>query len=275
MNIIGIIMNNQIENAEPVAEEIRAYLANRGRSCYVSETGEDLPISCECALVLGGDGTLLRAAKVVLDRQLPLFGINLGTLGYLAEIGTEDIIPSLDRILDGEFSIEKRMMLSGTIIRDGKPVLSDTALNEISLSRLKQLRAYCIKNYVNGVLLSTYSADGMIISTATGSTGYNLSVGGPIVSPEAELIVMTPHAAHSLISRSIVLPGSDEVCVEIGEGRSGFTEEVVSAWFDGDNRMNLSTGDCIAIRKEKRYTNIIKISHLSFVEILRRKMSQA
>ena len=273
MDAIGVIRNTEKAGTGEIAEKIRLYLERKGMDCHISSDGSDLPPSCSKAVVLGGDGTLLRAAKVVLKRQLPLLGVNLGNLGYLAEIDTEGLEPALDRLLEGAYSIERRMMLHGKVIKAGRTAYEDIALNDIVLTRILPLRSFRILNHVNGEFLNEYTGDGEIISTATGSTGYNLSVGGPIVSPEAELIVMTPHAPHSLISRSIVLSGSSCIRVEIGEGRTGREEEAVSVWYDGSGDIRLGTGDSIEIRRSDQYTNIIKLKKISFLEVLRRKMA--
>lgn len=275
MKSFGVIRNTDKSLSEGIALKICDYLHMHGGECFVSESGTDLPKECECALVLGGDGTLLRAAKVVLDRQLPLLGINLGTLGYLAEIDVKNLNAALDRLLLDEFSIEKRMMLSGTVYHRGEAVVTDTALNEISLNRLKSLRTYRFLNYVNGELLTSYSSDGVIVATATGSTGYSLSVGGPIVSPSAEMMLMTPVAPHSLISRSIILPPEDCIRVEIGAGRTGIESGVANVWFDGVGGIHIGTGDTVEICRSDKYTNIIKISHISFIEVLRKKMADS
>ena len=273
MDAIGVIRNTEKAGTGEIAEKIRLYLKRKGTDCHISADGSDLPPSCSKAVVLGGDGTLLRAAKVVLKRQLPLLGVNLGNLGYLAEIDTEGLEPALDRLLEGAYSIERRMMLHGKVIKTGRTAYEDIALNDIVLTRILPLRSFRILNHVNGEFLNEYTGDGEIISTATGSTGYNLSVGGPIVSPEAELIVMTPHAPHSLISRSIVLSGSSCIRIEIGEGRTGREEEAVSVWYDGSGDIRLGTGDSIEIRRSDQYTNIIKLKKISFLEVLRRKMA--
>ena len=273
MDAIGVIRNTEKAGTGEIAEKIRLYLEKKGTGCHISADGSDLPPSCSKAVVLGGDGTLLRAAKVVLKRQLPLLGVNLGNLGYLAEIDTEGLEPALDRLLEGAYSIERRMMLHGKVIKTGRTAYEDIALNDIVLTRILPLRSFRILNHVNGEFLNEYTGDGEIISTATGSTGYNLSVGGPIVSPEAELIVMTPHAPHSLISRRIVLSGSSCIRVEIGEGRTGREEEAVSVWYDGSGDIRLGTGDSIEIRRSDQYTNIIKLKKISFLEVLRRKMA--
>ena len=273
MNTVGVIRNTEKDDSLGLAHRIEEYLLSQGKSCYISDTGEDLPPSCEAALVLGGDGTLLRAAKIVLERQLPLLGVNLGTLGYLAEISTDSLYESIDLLLRGEYTVEKRMMLYGSVYSGGKKVYSDTALNDIVIRRVKQLRSFRISSYVNGQHLNTYSADGVIVSTATGSTGYSLSVGGPIVSPEAQIIMLTPLAAHSLISRSIILPGADLIRIQIDEGRSGLEDGVSRVGFDGEELVSVGVGDYIEIRRARLGANIIKINNISFLEVLRSKMT--
>ena len=173
------------------------------------EDGELPSPDTDIVLVLGGDGTMLRAAKAILDTGIPLLGINLGTLGYLAEVPKEEIDQALDNLAHGNYYIENRMLLHGTVIKNGKVFAKGHALNDIVVSRTGLLRAYSLPLYVNGSLLNTFTADGIIASTATGSTGYSLSAGGPVVSPSAEIILITPLASHSLISRSIILPGTD------------------------------------------------------------------
>lgn len=272
----GIIRNTGIPEAERTAEMICAYLADRDRTCVVSTTGAELPDGTECALVLGGDGTLLRAAKVVIDRQIPLLGINLGTLGYLAEIERDGLTEALDRLIGGRYSIESRMMLEGTVYQRGRAIFHDVALNDVYMKGLRPLRSYRFLNYVNGAYLNRLTADGIILSTPTGSTGYALSVGGPILSPEGEMIMMTPIAAHSLVTgRSIVLPATDRIRVEIGEGRTGVVPGAARVLFDGAHEMRLNTGDAVEVRRADRCTRIIRVNNISFLEVLRKKMAES
>lgn len=273
MKKFGIIRNTGNALTYSYADQIRNYLIRSGCSCQISASGEDLEKETECAIVLGGDGTLLRAAKVVLPEQIPVIGINLGNLGYMAEIDIRNIYPALERLISDDFTIEKRMMLRGKIYRKDQVVFSDVALNDIVLKGLTQMRTYVFKTYVNGAYLADYHADGIIVSTPTGSTGYSLSAGGPIVSPGAEILMMTPLASHSMISRSIVFSGSDEISIEIGEGRAGAIDDAAEGRFDGAGTMKMSTGDVIKIRKSSKCTNFIKINNISFLEVLRRKMA--
>ena len=174
---------------------------------------------------------------------------------------------SLDKLIDGETEVEERMMLRGSVI--GKR--ENIALNDIVLTRSGALRLIEFNLYVNGEFLNTYRADGLIVSTPTGSTAYNISAGGPIVEPTAEIIVVTPICSHALNASSIVLSAKDEVMLEIGKGRDGGTEEACVC-FDGECNLNVSTGDRIVIQKASNTTKIVKLSKVSFLEILRKKM---
>ncbi len=271
MQRIGILINRMKEGAATMAEEIRRYLAEKGALGLITDGEGEIPDGISCLLVVGGDGTLLRAAKRVVDRQIPLLGVNLGTLGYLAEVEAGNVRPAIDQLLSGRYSIEKRMMLEGEIERDGRRVAGDVALNDVSIVRCGPLRVLHFRSFVNGAHLTDYRADGIILSTPTGSTGYSLSVGGPIVTPEADLLLLTPIASHTLASRSIILRGSDEVTVEIGQGYVVLPAEAEVS-FDGNTLLPLMAGDLVNIRRTRQKTNIIKLSDDSFLEVLRRKM---
>ncbi|MBD9014202.1 MAG: NAD(+) kinase, partial [Lachnospiraceae bacterium] len=165
-----------------------------------------------------------------------------------------------------------RMMISGEVYHQGKKVMEDLALNDIVIGRYGRLRIIDFKIYVNGEYLNRYSADAMVISTPTGSTGYSLSAGGPIVSPEASMLLMTPVAPHTLNTRSIILPDDAEITVEMlpGHSRSGDDAEVT---FDGDTSVRLTCTDKVVIRKAVKKTRLIKINQISFLEVLRTKMN--
>ena len=267
-----LITNRAKDPDLTVTDQIRQYLEERGKTCLLcdnSEKGEKyhytdpakVPSDIDGILVLGGDGTLLQAAGDVVDLQIPLLGINLGTLGYLAEIDRDTLYPALDHLMADEYTIEHRMMLCGSIYRDGKLIAEDAALNDITITREGNLRVVRFDNYVNGEFLNSYSADGIIIATPTGSTGYSLSAGGPIISPSASLMLMTPLAPHTLNTRSIVFPAEDVIEVELGPSRDGGIEQGM-AYFDGDTRVPMKTGDRIVIKKARRDTLIVKISNI-------------
>ena len=286
MDTFYIITNYQKDPEMTVAHEIREYLKSKGKTCYIQQKEVEDPQGryrytdaqhvsdeVECVLVLGGDGTLLQAARDLVDRSIPLLGINMGTLGYLAEIDRKNIFPALDKLIGGEYTVEHRMMLTGTAFHQSRRMLADIALNDIVISRNGRLRVVDFNVYVDGAFLSSYTADGIIISTPTGATGYNLSVGGPIVAPEASLILLTAIAPHTLNSRPIVLPDFVEITIEIGTNH-GTDIDGAEATFDGDTSVKLSSGDRIVITRSMREALMIKTKNTSFLEILREKMSR-
>lgn len=286
MDTFYIITNYQKDPELETAESIRLYLEKKGKRCYV-QTHEDglqpgqykytdarrVPEDVDCVLVIGGDGTLLQAARDLVERQIPLLGINMGTLGYLAEIDRRSILPALDKLLEEEYSVEHRMMLYGTAYHQGRRLLRDIALNDIVISRNGRLRVVDFNVYVDGEFLSSFTADGIIISTPTGSTGYNLSAGGPIVAPDASLMLLTAIAPHTLNSRPIVLPEHVEIAIEIGTSHQTDADGA-EATFDGDTSVKLSAGDRIVIAKSDRAAMLVKTKNTSFLEILREKMSR-
>ena len=204
MDRFYVISNSMKDPEGKIAKEIKAYLNFRGKQCIIQERqGKEslrsykytnanlIPDDTECILVVGGDGTLLQAARDMIERNIPLLGVNKGTLGYLAEVDGDNMEEALDRLIDDNVVIEDRMMLEGCAYSHKKKLLQDFALNDIVIARSGRLQIIDFNIYVNGEFLRSYSADGIIISTPTGSTGYSLSAGGPIVSPEASLILLT------------------------------------------------------------------------------------
>lgn len=284
MDKFFIIANRQKDKELKTARKVEAYLNSKGKSCILREETseqkvrsnhytdvEKIPKDVECIIVIGGDGTLLQAARDVVNRQIPLLGINMGTLGYLAEIDRSSIDGALNHLMLDEYTIEKRMMLNGKVYHKEELIGEDVALNDIVIGRDGPLHVTRFHNYVNGEFLNSYTADGIIIATATGSTGYSLSAGGPIVSPETNILIMTPVAPHTLNTRSVIFPAEDEITVEIGEGSQGCEAKAVVS-FDGDTNVPMRTADRVAIRRSVKDTQIIKISNISFLEVLRRKM---
>ncbi|MBR2188572.1 MAG: NAD(+)/NADH kinase [Eubacterium sp.] len=285
MNHFYVITNTIKDPELSVTHSIMEYLQSHGRECTLCAEGarpatnhyrytnpDSIPADTECIIVLGGDGTLILSATDTIDRQIPLLGVNLGTLGYLAEIDRSSIFDAMDHLMKDEYQIERRMLLHGSVFRGGKQIESDIALNDVVIRKDETQGMITVKNYVNGAYLNSYKADGIIISTPTGSTGYSLSVGGPIISPRAEMFLMTPLAAHALNTRSIVLPCDESISVVIGPGRDNTTEHA-AAYFDGDTKMSMLTGDRIEIRRADKDALFVKINDDSFLETLSRKMN--
>ncbi len=267
-----VVRNPLKDRNNKMTDKVIHYMTDKGARCVLVTDVSEIEEDTEAVIVLGGDGTLLRASKMVVERQLPLLGVNLGTLGYLAEVDKSSIFNAMDRLLADDFLIEKRMMLEAVIMRGDKILKRDLALNDVVVIRHGPLRVINFMQYVNGSYLNSYSADGIIISSATGSTGYSLSAGGPIVSPEAEVIMLTPVAAHTLNARSVIFGGDDEICVELSHGHvPDPTEAAVS--FDGGNEMLVTDGDRVIVHRSALRTNLIKLSDRSFLEVLRQKMA--
>lgn len=284
MDKFYVITNGMKDPDFEITNKIVTYLEQNGKVCQVQQAEQKcdgpyhytnpelIPENTECIIVLGGDGTLLQAARDVVHKEIPLLGINLGHLGFLAEVDQNTLYPALDQLMQDDYEVERRMMLLGTVYRDGEMIGQDMALNDIVICREGPLRVVKFKNFVNNEYLNSYNADGIIISTPTGSTGYSLSCGGPIVSPNAAMTIMTPIAPHTLNTRSIIFPAEDVITVELGEGRRQNKEHGLAS-FDGDTVIPMVTGDKIVIQKAVVSTKILKLDHLSFVEVLRQKMS--
>lgn len=278
-----IITNRPKDPLLETTGQVRAFLEQTGCTCSVyadeipAEQWKDIlqreGAETEGILVLGGDGTLLRAARDTADSKIPVLGINLGTLGFLAEVERSSLKPALQKLAEGDYHVEERMMLTGQVIRN-EEVLEDTcALNDITITRNGHLQMLRFQILVNGKLLKEYQADGIIAATPTGSTGYNMSAGGPIVEPGAKLILLTPICPHTLQSRSVILNAEDEIRIRISDkaGREGAQMEVC---FDGSRNLQLCPGDEIRITRSIRNTSIIKLSEASFLDVLHRKLSE-
>lgn len=284
MDRFYVITNAMKDPEGRIAGRIRKHLESRGKRCLIQQQQRRqcaqpykytdaslIPEDTQCILVVGGDGTLLQASRDLIEKNIPLLGVNRGTLGYLAEVDGENVEHALDKLIAGEYVVENRMMLEGSAYGRKGRLLSDVALNDIVIARNGRLQILDFHIYVNGEYLRAYSADGIIISTPTGSTGYSLSAGGPIVAPEASLILLTPIAPHTLNTRSIILPEDVEITVELAGGPGADWKEA-EASFDGDTCVKLGEGDAVRISKSSRTTRFLKVNNISFLEVLRNKM---
>lgn len=267
MNKFYIITNRSKDQSLEMTNQIRNYIEENGGACIVAAENGQISKDVDCILVLGGDGTLIRAAREWHSLGIPFLGINMGTLGYLTEAEVANVEESLHVLMHDNTYVEERMMLTGVLNDE----LTDMALNDIVVTRFGAPHLIHFNIYVNGELLNTYHSDGVIVSTPTGSTAYNLSAGGPIVEPTASMIVVTPICSHALNTSSIVLSADDEIAIEITEGRHGRIEQAGIS-FDGEHNIEVQAGDRIVIRKANAKTKLLKLSKDSFLEILRRKM---
>ena len=282
MKKVCVISNDFKDKDLVITKRITTFLNERGCETVVVMTKwdyeaekwtkpEGIPEDAECILVLGGDGTMLQAARHSYGMNIPLLGVNLGTLGFLTEVDSNYVEDALQQLLEGDFAVEERMMLEGTIITPEK-VISSVALNDIVVNRTGSLQTVRFDIWLNNVLLKRYNADGCIVSTPTGSTGYNLSAGGPVVDPTSDAMVMTNICPHNLFNRGVVLAGNKLITIVIPGDRQGRNQQVEAA-FDGSFKVKLNTGDCINITMAPCTTKIIRLEPISFMEILHKKMS--
>ena len=265
MKSFALLTNVQMDEDFRVTRSIAEYILSRGGSCWVPPLGGDRfndlsgmeDKGIECAITLGGDGTFLNGARRLRKMNIPLFGINIGNLGYLTSADLEDVPACLDELMEGKYREESRMMLEGKVLHVSGETVTDTALNEIVINRAGVLRVVEFRIYINGELLYTCDADGVIVSTATGSTGYNLSAGGPVIMPSANVMVVTPICPHNLLCRSVVVPAGVCVRIEIGKRHKTMMEEA-DVTFDGTLAEKISIIDSVQITVADQVTRILK-----------------
>lgn len=277
MNNFFIIANKQKDINLEITEQIRHHISRLGAVCNIYDQYDrdvssiDIPEETQCILVIGGDGTILAAARMLVGSNIPLLGINLGTLGFLADVNLEDLSKTLDLLLQDQYQVENRIMLTAEVYKQGKKAATYIALNDFNINRFGASRVIGLKVGINGSVIDRYRADGVIVCTPTGSTGYNLSAGGPIINPTCKNFVITPICPHSLTARSIVLAKEDIVTVEVEQIRSNIKEEAIIS-FDGREGLSLFPGDQVKIYKSQEVTPFIKATEVSFVQILKEKL---
>ena len=277
MNNFLIIANKQKDINLEITEQIKHHITRMGAVCNVYDqynrnvTSIDIPEGTQCILVIGGDGTILAAARMLVGNTIPLLGINLGTLGFLADVNLADLSKTLDLLLKDQYQVENRIMLTAEVYKQGEKAATYIALNDFNINRCGASRVIGLKVGINGSTIDCYRADGVIVCTPTGSTGYNLSAGGPIINPTCKNFVITPICPHSLTARSIVLAKEDVVTVEVEQIRSNINEEAIIS-FDGREGLSIVPGDQVKIYKSQEVTPFIKATEVSFVQILKEKL---
>ena len=266
-----------------IAEELIEWLAGRGITASVedhlskrlrrpsaAESAESSEIASDADLVvvLGGDGTLIAAARLVGDREVPILGVNLGSLGFLTEITLDELYPSVERCLEGDFEVSERMMLLASVERAGEVVEMHRVLNDVVINKGALARIIDMETSVSGRYLTTFKADGLIVSTPTGSTGYSLSANGPIIHPELECISITPICPHTLTNRPIVVTDESIISITVA---SSFDDKVYLT-LDGQVGFELREGDSVEVRKALKTTALVMSRSRDYFEILRTKL---
>jgi len=279
MKRVGIYAKRNHPEVARLAKEAVAWLAERKIDVYLEEElaatmgrgggypGGAIPALVDLIVVLGGDGTLISVARQIGDLRIPILGVNLGSLGFMTEITLEEFFPVLEDVLAGKFKLSHRIMLEAVVRRDGKAVGRFRVLNDVVINKGALARILDMKASVNDDYLTTFRADGLIISTPTGSTAYNLAAGGPIVYPGLHCLLISPICPHMLTNRPIIV--SDGVVVKI---EVNFEDEEVMFTADGQVGMKLQGGDVVEVRKSRSSTLLVKSPTKSYFEVLRTKL---
>lgn len=282
MKSIGLVPNLDKQRAVRVAKWLVSWLGSQNISIYLEHeaakavgwedkgcTFDEMVERSDILVILGGDGTLLNAARCVAGTGIPLFGINLGNLGFLTEIEVPEIVDAFSKILLGEYKIEERIMLETRVIRKANEAASLTAFNDVVLAKCGLSRIMQLEVSIDGNYVDTYTADGLIVATPTGSTAYSLSAGGPIVSPYVDSLIITPICPHTLYARSLVISSSEKINVIV---RSNYSELNLTA--DGQEDFFLQSGDQIEIKKSKHSAKLIKLQEKNFYRLLRTRLQK-
>ena len=280
MKHIGLIPNPIKDPHFTLSRKISNYLIDLGATVYTDQTYKGLapdnvnilPLEkiydiCECLIAIGGDGTLLRIAQPASLADKPILGINYGKIGYMAELEFHEI-NQLDHLLNNNFKIEERAMLQVSVVRDGKIIFESIALNDAVISSSAITRLIDMEVTANGHDIATYSADGLIVSTPTGSTGYSLSAGGPVLEPTGDALILTPVCPHTLGTRPIVFASDSTIEIQLIQ----LIDKDAHLTVDGYQRLPLRGGDIVKTFRSKRITKLIKIKNLNFYRILNHKL---
>ena len=280
MTRVGLVAKPDAAQAQSVILKLLDWFAGRGVGVVLEkETAglvpaatvaaarkSDLPGQVDLLIVLGGDGTLLSMARAVGELGVPILGVNLGGLGFLTATTLDEMLPALDTLLAGGMEVEERMMLGARLVRGGQGVGDYIALNDVVITKSAMSRIIDLSVSVGGRHAISYRADGLIISTPTGSTAYNLSAGGPILFPTMDAVVLTPIAPHTLSNRPIVVPGAQRVDVAL------LVEQEVMLTMDGQVGVPLRGGDVVEVQKADARIRLVRFPSKDFFSVLRTKL---
>jgi len=277
---LGVVVGPQKPEAVAAVSDLRASCEARSIAFFAAgemaaqlgcavlgEVESDLPSELDMLVVLGGDGTMLGAARLVGAQQIPVLGVNFGWLGYLTEFTLVELLPTLDELLKGGFEVDRRMMLDVCVERSGQCIAQHRALNDAVINKAAPARMIELECFVNEQFVNSFRADGMIVATPTGSTAYSLSAGGPIVLPSISAILLTPICPHMLSNRPVVLPGDSAVTLVFKRA-----DEELMLTVDGQIVVNLQLDDRIILRRSKTTFNLILPTNRNYFEVLRTKL---
>ena len=280
MNRVGIMAKRHTSGISEILQDLHKWLSDRRIDVlFDKRTGTllDFPVEIQSKskipslvdliVVLGGDGTLLSAARVIGEYDVPILGVNLGSLGFLTEITLEEMYESLERILRDEYSTMPRLLLTASLCREEELLTEYWALNDVVINKSALARIIDLQTCINGQCVTTYKADGLIVATPTGSTAYNLAAGGPIIHPDMHALIMTPICPHTLTNRPIVIPDDSEIRIVLKS-----KNEDVFLTLDGQVGLALRYGDEVRIRKADNMIKLVSPLERNYFEVLRTKL---
>lgn len=275
---IGLIAKRHDPRAVETLRAVAVHLAPRGPTLVADPDTAPLleatpvdsgdPGSTDLVIVVGGDGTMLHAARLLAPRKVPLVGVNAGRLGFLADIRAEDLAKSLDAVLDGDFVEEPRVLLQAEVLRAGKAAWSGTALNDVVIQKCDAGRMIEFETHVDGSYVCRHRADGIIISTPTGSTAYALSAGGPILHPKLDALAIVPICPHTLSDRPIVVSSDARIEIRMRQTENPEAQVVL----DGQDHVDLAPGDCVVIRRGGEPVRLLHPAGHDYYKLLRQKL---
>ncbi len=279
MNTIGVLTKPKFPEVRSILKDLVNWLREHQKEVVLDAStagliGEkaayqksDLASLAHMLLVLGGDGTMLNAARLAEERGIPILGVNMGGLGFLTEVTVEKLYPSLERVFAKDYVLDERMMLRARIHRHGEHVARATVLNDVVVSKGTLARMIELEIRIDEQFVTNLRGDGLIVSTPTGSTAYSLSAGGPIMTPTGQSLIMTPICPHTLTHRPLIIPGSATVAVSLTSRDDG-----AMATFDGQVGVAMTQGDTVVIQASDHRTRLIRFPESTYYNVLREKL---
>jgi len=276
---IGILTKPKFPEVKATLQGVVAWLRDRQITVLLDTTSAallneqggiqktQLAGKADVLLILGGDGTILHAARLAAERSIPILGVNMGGLGFLTEVRLDDLYASLDRVFANDFVIDERLMLQIHVHRHGETVARGIVLNDVVISKGTLARMIELKIAIQGQFVTNLRADGLIVGTPTGSTAYSLSAGGPIINPAVQSLILTPISPHTLTHRPLIVPGNVEIEVTLTSRDDG-----AMATLDGQVGIAMTQGDTVVIQASEHRTKLIRFPESHYYEVLREKL---
>ena len=276
---IGILIKPKFPEVKGTLRDVVAWLRSRSINVILDQTSAtllseqggyhdaQLSSKADVLLVLGGDGTMLYAARLAAERSIPILGVNMGGLGFLTEVRLENLYPSLERVFANDYVLDERLMLRTHIHRDGETIAQGVVLNDVVISKGTLGRMIELKIAIEGRFVTNLRSDGLIVSSPTGSTAYSLSAGGPIIDPAVQSLILTPVCPHTLTHRPLIVPGKDKIDLTLTSTDAG-----AMATLDGQVGVPITQGDTVTIQTSENRTRLIRFPESNYYDVLREKL---